>query len=107
MEVVDETRLDERRETCLNATFAEFAIMGSSTTLLEMGVRANRCRSLYVHKSERSLTSTSLRLPRNMKWRHKSVIILLESITYVHLHMIKHYMLQVSPGELVTLSTCS
>ena len=34
-ELVDGTRLDERHETCLKATFAGFAIMGS----FKMGLR--------------------------------------------------------------------
>lgn len=37
-ELEDESRLDERRETCLNATFADFAIVRSSTMVRGMGV---------------------------------------------------------------------
>ena len=40
-QLVDDTRLDERRETCLKATFAEFAIMSSSITVLKGCVGAN------------------------------------------------------------------
>ena len=40
---MDESRLDERREACLSATFAEFVIVGSSTTVLRIGGSANKC----------------------------------------------------------------
>ena len=39
----DERRLDERREACLSATFAELAIARGSTTVLGMGVGMSRC----------------------------------------------------------------
>ena len=42
-ELEDERRLDERRETCLTATFADFAIVRSSTMVLEIGVGMRRC----------------------------------------------------------------
>lgn len=41
-ELEDERRLDERRETCLSATFAGFAIVRSSTMVLKMGGGMNR-----------------------------------------------------------------
>lgn len=43
-ELEDERRLDERRETCLNAKFADFAIVRSSTMVLKMSVGMNRCQ---------------------------------------------------------------
>lgn len=42
----DERRLDERRETCFSATFAEFAIVRSSTMVLEIVVEMIRCQCI-------------------------------------------------------------
>lgn len=43
----DARRLDERRETCLSATFAEFAIVRSSTTVLKIVVEMIKCQCLH------------------------------------------------------------
>ena len=51
---MDETRLDERRETCLSATCAEFAIVRNSTIVLRMGVGMNRHRCLHIQEGEQT-----------------------------------------------------
>lgn len=61
-ELEDERRLDERREACLNAIFAGFAMEKSSTTALKVGVSASRMPWLALlgkRANAFSLTSTS------------------------------------------------
>ena len=46
-ELEAERRLDERRETCLSATFAEVTIARKVTKVQRLDVGVNRCQCSY------------------------------------------------------------
>ena len=62
-ELEDERRLDERREACLNAIFAGFAMEKSSTTALKVGVSASRMESEQTPSALRRL----VRMPKTLE----------------------------------------